>query len=252
MQDSGKNNGRERSDQAESAARHVIRPLIRSCLQVGLSADAIREVVETAITDSQETVGVQESTTELGPRQDLADLAHVLSAWHTRADYVDKNGVPRTLPRRGSPPSFEALARTANPSLDPELTLERLVLAGAVSIDTDQRIRVLRREFVSREWNEVGLWSWHQSARRLLETLEVNFTGASAGRFERAAHSERLPRSLLPVFNAWVREHAAEFLRVADDWLTQHEVADVDDDRLDTVTTGIGVYLFVDDVQRSP
>ena len=252
MQNGRQDNGRERSGQAETAARHVIRPLVRSCLQVGLSADAIRDVVETAIADSQEAVGSQESTTELGPRQDLADLAHVLSAWHTRPDYVNETGVPRTLPRRGGAPSFEALARSANPALDPELTLERLLLAGAVSVDSDQSVRVLRREFVSREWDEVGLWSWHQSARRLLETLEVNFTGASGGRFERAARSERLPRSLLPVFNAWVHEHAAEFLRIADDWLTQHEVADVDDDMLDTVTTGIGIYLFVDEFEKSP
>jgi hypothetical protein len=251
MQNGGRHIGRERSDQAESAARHVIQPLVRSCLQVGLSAEAIRGAVEAAIEEGQKAPGIAESAAEPGLRQDLADLARVLSAWHTRPEYVDENGVPRLLPRRGSPPSFEALARMANPSLEPQFTLDRLVLGGAVSIDNEQRIRVLRREFLSREWDEVGLWSWRESARRLLETLEFNYTAAGVGRFERAARSERLPKPLLPVFNAWVREHAEEFLRMADDWLTQHEMADEDDD-LETVTTGVGIYLFVDERAGPP
>jgi len=250
MEKRGRYSGRERSGQAESAARYVIQPLVRSCLQVGLSPDTIREVVETAIADTHEIAEIQPGTPE-SPRQDLADLAHVLSAWHTQPDYVDENGAPRALRRRGSAPSFEALARAANPSLDPEQTLDRLLLGGAVSIDSDQKIRVLRRELLSREWDEVGLWSWRESARRLLETLEFNYTVGGAGRFERAARSERLPRPLLPVFNAWVREHGEEFLRMADDWLTQHETA-VEDEEVGSVTTGVGIYLFVDDHAEAP
>lgn len=252
MHSGEQDNGRDRSGQIEAAARHVIDRLVRFCLRVGLSPDALRNMVDMALTESQQKSKIGVGASKFQSRQDLADLAHVLSAWHTQPDYVDKNGLPRPLSRRGAPPSFEELARYANPSLDPAVTLQHLSVAGAVSVDTNQRIRVLRRELVIREWDELGSWSWHESARRLLETLEFNYTVSGIGRFERAARSERLPRPLLPVFNAWVREHAAEFLRTADDWLTQHEVRNVDDDVCDAVTTGIGVYLFVDDNQKSP
>lgn len=251
MDKRGRYLGRERGGQAASAAHDVIQPLIRSCLQVGLSPDTIRTVVETAIADNERVTESAPGATAPIPRRDLADLAHVLSAWHTQPAYVDASGAPRALRRQGRAPSFEALARAANPTLDPAQTLDRLRLAGAVSIDHDQRIHVLRRELLSRDWDEVGLWSWREAARRLLETLEFNYTEAGAGRFERAARSERLPRSLLPIFNAWVREHAEEFLRTADDWLTQHETFTEDDD-IDTVTTGVGIYLFVDDPTESP
>jgi len=251
MENGGRQGVRNTNGQAESAVRYVIHPLIRSCRRVGLTADAIRAVVDIALAETHDAGEVQERRTDPRPRRDLADLAHVLSAWHTRPDYVDDNGAPLMLRRHGSPPSFEALARSANPSLDPDLTLERLLLAGAVSLASDQQIRVERRELVAREWDELGLWSWHETARRLLETLEFNYVAAGIGRFERAARSERLPRTLLPVFNAWVREHAEEFLRAADDWLTQHEGADAEADDVATVTTGVGIYIFVDEPEKS-
>jgi len=242
MQKRGEQTGRKRGVQA--AAEVVVRPLVRSFLRAGLKPATLRRVFESAVADCRER---PRSPALASQRQDLADLAHVLSIWHTDPTFVDATGRPRPLRLKGRSPSFEVLAKAASSSAPADEILKKLLIAGAVDIDAKGRVRALRREFLSNRWDEFGLWSWEQTVRRLLETLEFNYTVPGLGRFERSARSERIPARLLPVFNRWARQHGEEFLRMADDWLTQHE-GQVEDTRAeDTVTTGLGVYLFVDE-----
>ena len=244
MQERGKKRGRRRSVQALAAAEDVLPALVRSFVQAGLKPKALRQVFEQAMTDCQEA---PVSSFGEAHRQDFSDLAHVLSVWHTDPRFVDPDGRPRALRQTGRLPSFGGLARMASPALPVEEVLKKLLIAGAVEVDSKDRVRALRRELISRRWDELGLWTWQQAVRRLLETLEFNYTVPGLGRFERTAHSERLPARLLPVFNGWIREHGGEFLQMADDWLMQHKRPSDRVEEDDTVTTGVGIYLFVDE-----
>lgn len=231
------------------AAEDILPAVVRTLLRAGVPDKTLRALVEGTLTDWQ-AHGPASSDDE-APRQDLDDLAHVLSIWHTDPRFVDRDGRPKRLRQSGRAPSFEALAKIAIPSVTPRDALKRLLIVGAVEVDSRGRVRALRRELVTKQWDELGLWNSRHTARRHLETLEFNYTVPGEGRFERTARSERLPAQLLPVFNRWVREQGANFVHMVDDWLTQHEQAPAGDE--DTVVTaGVGVYLFVDERDEPP
>lgn len=246
MHERERKKNKNKSEAEALAAADVIFPtLVRSFIEAGLKPDALRDVFDRAVVDCQDgSLPARPAQS----RQDLADLAHVLSVWHMDARFVDTNGQPRALRAKGKMPSFERLVALANPAVPADMVLKGLLISGAADIDSKGRVRALRREFVSKRWDELGLWQWQQTVRRLLETLEFNYSTPGTGRFERTARSERLPARLLPVFDRWVREHGGEFLRMADDWLTQHEGATHSQaENSSSVTTGVGVYLFVDE-----
>ena len=246
MQAKGRNKQKnKREAETLAAAEVVLSRLVRSFTQAGLKPDALREVFDRAMVHYQDEPF---SSLPAQSRQDLADLARVLSVWHMDPRFADKNGCPRALRAKGRMPSFERLASLASPAAPAETVLKGLLVCRAAEIDDKGRVRALRRELVSKRWDELGLWQWEQTVRRLLETLEFNYSTPGVGRFERTARSERLPARFLPVFDRWVREHAAEFLRTADDWLIQHETSsDLQSENTSSVATGVGVYLFVDE-----
>lgn len=227
------------------AAEDVLPAVVRSFLRAGLTPDALRTLFERTLGDWREQCAPPSDSGE--DRQDLADLAHVLSIWHTDPRFVDRNGEPRRLRQAGRAPSFEALARIAIPSVPAQDALKRLLIVGVVEVDSHGRVRALRRELLSNQWDELGLWTWRHAARRHLETLEFNYTTPGEGRFERTARSERLPVQSLPLFHRWIREHGADFVQMVDDWLTQHEGPTHADEDHDAITAGVGVYMFVDE-----
>jgi hypothetical protein len=241
---------RKRSVQAMEAAEDVLPAVVRSCLRAGLTPDALRAVFERALGDWREPCAPSSDSGD--DRQDLDDLARVLSIWHTDPRFVDRDGEPRKLRQSGRAPSFEALARIAIPSVPAQEALKRLLIVGVVEIDSRDRVRVLRRELVTQQWDELGLWNWKQAARRHLETLEFNYTVPGEGRFERTARTERLPVQSLPLFNRWVREQGADFVQMVDDWLIQHEGPVPVGEDPDAITAGVGVYLFVDEPDGQP
>ena len=242
---SGGDRAVDRSRDALAAAEEILPALVRSFLLAGLTPQALRESFDDTLNKWQE----QCASTDDSParRPELEDLAHVLSVWHTDPEFVDQAGAPRPLPQKGPGTDFETLAARAIPTAPAPAVLKRLLIAGVVDIDTSGNVRALRRELVTRDLDELGLWHWRQAARRHLETLEFNYSVPGEGRLERTAQSERLPANLLPSFNRWIRAQGSDFIQMADDWLTQHELpTESDNDAEDAVTAGIGIYLFVD------
>ena len=243
--DTGRARRRKRSVDALQTAEDVLPTVVRSFLRAGLTPEVLRTVFNRILEDWRESPSPSSDSGNV--RQDLDDLAHVLSIWHTDPRFVDRNGRPRRLRQSGRAPSFEALARIAIPSVSAQDALKRLLIVGVVEIDSHNRLQALRRELVTQQWDGLGLWHWRHAARRYLETLEFNYTVPGEGRFERTARSERLPGKSLPVFNRWVREHGADFVQMVDDWLTQHEGTVHAGEDADAITAGVGVYLFVDE-----
>ena len=233
------------SDDPYAGAEDLLRSLFRALLGAGMSMDAIGTLTKRALSAAHRTCDT--AAAYRPARQDLDDLAHVLSVWHTDPTYVDPEGGPCPLRRSGPAPSFESLVALAVPGSTAEHVLEQLIRLEGVSVDEDGQICAMRRELLVRTWDETGLSNWQQSVRRYLDTLEFNYSVPEQGRFERASHSERLPVELLPVFNRWVREQGTDFVQIVDDWLTRHETSDAaDPDNL--VRAGVGVYLFVEEV----
>ena len=239
-------NGRPK-DEPFTGGEQLLTSLFRSLLGAGMSVDSLESMAKRALVAAHRTRDTAAASHR--QRQDLDDLAHVLSVWHTHPDYVDRDGEPRPLQRSGHASSFESLTALAIPGSKVELVLEQLIQLDSVSIDGDGLICALRRELLVRTWDDTGFSNWQQSVSRYLNTLEFNYSMPDQARFERSSHSERLPVELLPVFNRWVRDQGTNFVQIVDDWLTRHEPGDADDSN-DFVKAGVGVYLFVEDSDK--
>ena len=244
-QDSAKH-GRE-NDDPHARAEVLLRSLFRALLGAGMSVDAIKTLAERALSSAHRAC--ESAAHYQAQRQELDDLAHVLSVWHTDPAYLDPEGGPCPLHLTGPGPSFESLTALAMPGIPPNRVLDQLIRLEGVSVDADGLICALRRELLVRTWDETGFSNWQQSVRRYLDTLEFNYSVPEQCRFERASHSERLPAELLPVFNRWVQEQGTDFVQIVDDWLTRHESND-SDDQSDLVRAGVGVYLFVEEAGK--
>lgn len=112
--------------------------------------------------------------------------ARIVSDWLRDPQSVDTGGAPKPLPRTGSAPSFEALARAVRQDVHPRTLLDALEAAGTVRVDGDI-VHLLRRDYTP------GGGSQAQMAY-LADNLHDHAAGAvanvlhGAGHFERAAH----------------------------------------------------------------
>lgn len=150
--DTHRTSGRKRSVQAMEAAEDVLPAVVRSCLRAGLTPDALRAVFERVLGDWREPCAPSSDSGD--DRQDLDDLARVLSIWHTDPRFVDREGEPRKIRQSGRAPSFEALALIAIPSVPAQEALKRLLIV--VEIDSRDRVRALRRELVTSSVSGTG------------------------------------------------------------------------------------------------
>jgi hypothetical protein len=89
-----------------------------------------------------------EPGTDVRPRSLINELfAH----WTTAREYRDRRGVPRTLPRTGPEPSFEALAQSLTRDVHPRSLLDELLRLGVATHDPQRDTVTLQRDaFVPR------------------------------------------------------------------------------------------------------
>jgi hypothetical protein len=75
--------------------------------------------------------------------------SEVFARWTTVPEYLDARRRPRTLPRVGPAPSFEALAQSVTRDMHPRSVLEELLRLGMVTHDADtDRVAPVRNAFV--------------------------------------------------------------------------------------------------------
>ncbi len=92
---------------------------------------------------------------EAAPRRiapERSPVIELFNHWVNHPDYRDPDGQPRTLPRTGPAPSFEALAQEINRDVHPRSLLEELLRLGLAELDpADDSVRLGRRLFVPRD-----------------------------------------------------------------------------------------------------
>ncbi len=134
-------------------------------------------------------------------------LSRVIGAWLGDRRYRDEGGAPRPLPRDEGPgeASFAELAAEVSSDVHARTILDELLRQGLVTIDPDNRIRLLTEAFVPRAGSE-----------------EIDyFLGANLGDHAEASTANMLAPGDPPFFeravyyNRLTRESAEELERLA-------------------------------------
>jgi Family of unknown function (DUF6502) len=174
----------------------------------------------------------------------------ILSAWHLDPEFLDKRGRPRVLPVEGDRASFATLLkRCGGADVRPTTLLKELVNAGCVRRRADGRLQVLRRDYIPQAMDAELMRLWGTVLADVAMTYSHNLTRGNRepARFERAAVNARVPVAAIKEFQAFLEQEGQAFLERIDEWLTQHQVADLDNEIGAQVTRlGAGVYHLQD------
>lgn len=253
------------------ALRQVLRPVVRLLLKAGFTwqdfADLAKTTfVEVALEDYGKRGRPTNSSrvailTGLG-RHEVARLrgrlatedlptpvymsrgSRVLSGWHLDPDFIGDDGLPRVLRMSGEDgASFEALVRRYAGDVPVVAMFKELLAAGAVAVDGDDAVRVLKRSYVPKTMSDDQVRLWGSVLHDAGATLAHNLTRAEPElpRFERRAVSLAVDARYLPAFRAFLEREGQAFLERVDDWLTSHEVKG-DDAMRRRLRLGAGVY----------
>lgn len=174
--------------------------------------------------------------------------AEVLHGWFTNPLFLDEAGHPRTIPFSAGKRSFSKLVSLVSQDIQPRAILHELKRTGAVGGISDDKLRLLRREYIPDSIEEKAIEGLQYGLRRLTETVFFNSDpkNKKASKFQRIVHTNRIPASDIDVVQASLAAILAGFATRIDDYLTSFHTEKAPDkvDKKFTYHVGVGLYYF--------
>jgi hypothetical protein len=184
----------------------------------------------------------------LGVYSRLHKMADALFIWHTSADFADKEGRPKNLPRGGRV-SLTSLAMRVTRSRRDASRIVSDLIDMSILLEDETTFSPRQRSAVLRTDNAVASAYAAVTLSRLIRTMRHNFAEAGPPRFERSLSDVNIPESDLPLFYAFVREQGEYFIDAVDDWLAQRPGSRPR--HIKTVSVGVGAFSWVEPPARA-
>ncbi|MDD2544887.1 MAG: DUF6502 family protein [Burkholderiaceae bacterium] len=253
-----------------SAFRQLLRPLAELAVSRGLPYLALDELLRQAMVDaagaqqadlpahgkvsristatglSRREVGrlLDASMPPCAPPRWLA--GEVFARWTSDPDYAPE-GPPRSLPRQGPAPSFDALAQSVTRDVHPRSLLEELCRLGLAEVSPEgDQVRLLREAFVPRTdfTRMVGLLA--ENVGDHLAGATTNVLGRGDAHFEQAVFADELSdasvQALRPLISAQWRELQQGLVPALERLMAEDEAAGRPQDQ----RVRIGFYSYAD------
>jgi hypothetical protein len=223
MNTSNPTNGLHAEQQALlSVVGRLLKPLARLCLAKGIPIQAIEEIIRrayviAALQDCGELKTVRLTSrisTMTGlTRREVARIqstqvpqspasrsvaTDVLTYWTSQHEYVNKKGLPISIPRNGDAPSFESLASKITKDVHPKSILAEMQRLGLVKHNTrNDMVSVVDAIYVPRSnWPEmVGFIGFNVGDH--LEASVDNVLGDGHQHFEQSLVADELSKESL-------------------------------------------------------
>ena len=179
------------------------------------------------------------------PRE-VMDATHVLTAWFSDPTYLDRAGMPRSLPLRGGERSLEALVSSISHGLDAREVLSFLIKGGALR-QVGSRYMPRGRALSLRGVRGPNEFRNLRGLLSMLRTFEHNSRPRRQvpSWFEFCAENPRIPKRACARYDKFVRVRAMRFLCDADAELRRLELTVKPGEP--TVRLGTGVYRYEED-----
>jgi hypothetical protein len=211
----------------------------RVSVRTGISRKEVRRIVlGDGISNS---IGADSILDHSGPP------ARVLHAWHSLPEYLRDDGSPLDLPVEGESPCFVDLARAEAGDVPPGAVRAELRRAGAIIELDDGRLRPVKRYFVPQDFDEKAITVLSGMLFPLAAGIDYNANPnrSSEGFIQRFAFSDHLDAAVAPIFRRWSRSQAIAFVESVNDWLADHESADINVDLEGrNLRVGVGVFYY--------
>jgi len=260
-----------------AATYTCLRPLARMLLRSGVDYQQFAEAAKNAFVEEAaleqdpkgQTVNVSRIATKTGlSRKEVARLrdmrkeraaaerglaseiqqaglaARTLQHWHTAPRFLDSKGNPKALDFLGGGVSFADLVKKVGGDVPPGAVRDELIAAGAVTKDSDGKLRAVLRHFVPGAVTEDLLNDLTYLIYPAIEGVVRN-TAQVRDDFQflwRASYTDRLQEASVPILRKMARERCTHLVESIDDWVSAHEVDDVAPDG--PVRMQVGVFYF--------
>jgi len=231
---------------------NLLNKLIDSMVLLLKYCDIDEQTVHESITRSYANTVIPTPEKPKSPPLPLAHrnlLGRILSYWRTKATYVDEEGEPRPLPRRGPDPSFESLLNQAASDggsalmdLTPDIAADLLVSHKSAELNAEGHIFPIAYYFRTNSDTLAGSISNLAYLAEFAGTAAHNALGGQGGRFNAVARVQALPAEQVPVINAKLMDQGSKFLISVDSFMESMKCTDETIPNLRNV--GIGMYLI--------
>ncbi|HVZ35295.1 MAG TPA: DUF6502 family protein [Polyangiaceae bacterium] len=173
----------------------------------------------------------------------VSDLPHVLTRWHSDAQYLDSRGAPLALPLSGRGPSLSSLIQRVLPSTNVEDVIRSLIeLKG---IHRRGRLYTPAGQYLTYNQQRTSALAHGLTALLgMLRTVEHNIASRRvATLFERAAINPSFPAAELPSFHRRFKSIAGDFIWSIDGDMRRREAKYAGGRR---TRLGVGIFAFED------
>lgn len=165
--------------------------------------------------------------TAYGPVKQLPPSV-ILQHWHSDPDFVDASGDPLVLNFSEHEPSFLSLVRKYAGDIPAGALRTELKRAGAIDVDEDGRLTVLRRTYRVIDADEQFVWALGRHIYASIENASHNYSVRSASKRSskypwpaRVVDVYEIDSTLLPQAQDVVAREATAFTEKVDDALIE-------------------------------
>ena len=234
------------------AVRTLLKPLIRLLISQGITygdfSEAAKDVyvemalrhfsekrlnkskvaILTGLTRKEVANVIARATNVDGPMREFSRPGRVLAGWHNDPEYTGPYGIPLEIPYDSpeggdSFPSFVHLCRTYSGDMPPKGMLEELTRVGAVQVQDNDMLKVLRRAFEPGSLSPAIIERFGDVGFNFISTIAANVEkeGAGTGLFDRVVVADnKLTAAELDKLDMYLKSYLQSVLETVDIWLS--------------------------------
>jgi len=173
--------------------------------------------------------------------------ALLVSRWIGEPEYLDAEGKPRVLPRRGPAPSFEALVESVSTDLPPRSVLDEWLRLGVVTADEDGMLSLSADSFVPSKGFDEKLHFFGRNLRDHIASGAYNILEEGPPFLDRSVYYDRLSRASAEELAQLAREEGAELIRRINRRALELQSEDAEEARDATHRMTLGAYFYAAD-----
>jgi len=258
------------------ALNRLLEPIVRLCLKYGITFATVEEALKrcfvkevvslqpeiaghgmvsristaTGINRREVTRLTAEKTPARAARQPIA--AELVARWTTDSALRGPDGQPLVLPRQGSEPSFEALAKQITRNVHPRSILEELIRLDLVQLDeASDKVTLVQTDFVPRRDAGQMLGLLGDNVGDHLAAAVDNVTGDGSKHLEQAIFADELSPESAAALQPLITDHWLSMRDKLVPVITEMIEEDAKSGRSQDQRIRIGLYSFAAKVPSS-
>jgi len=174
----------------------------------------------------------------------------VLSGWMRDPEFLDAQGIPRSLPLDGEGASFTNLVQRYSGDMPVRAVADELLRTGAIARDEQGVFTLVSNHFVPKAGQAEQFAILGADVADLIGTIDHNMTHAAAeSRFQLKVSYDNINADDAAAFRMLADEQSMNLLRAFDRHLAEHD-RDAHPERAGAGRhrVGVGIYYFENDV----